>query len=88
VSLGTSFSGEATTPNEAREDYTLNNWSFTRLFRSFINLLDGQETWVKVRNSLPPKVQGRYHRLNIEFTGDEPRLDAIKSMLDLEKQAS
>lgn len=57
-----------------------------RLLRSFMMLLDGQKTWIDALNSVPQQYRSRYHRLNVDFHGQEPQIDKVESMQDLIQQ--
>ena len=65
----------------------LRNRYIPRLFRSFLNLFVGESRWQELQNGLLPQFRDRYHRLNIEFLGDEPELDAVRAMPKLRQQA-
>ena len=41
----------------------------------------------ELQNSLPLHFRDRYHRMNIEFYGDEPELDDLKAIPSLQHQA-
>ena len=58
-----------------------------RLFRSFLNFFVGESRWQELQNSLSPQVRDRYHRMNIEFFGDEPELDDLQAIPNLRQQA-
>lgn len=88
VSLGTGY-----TPNPEEENDSDQKISFLRsrcvprLFRSFLNLFVGESRWQELQNSLLPRFRDRYHRLNIEFHGDEPELDDVQAMPNLRQHA-
>ncbi|KAF1840101.1 FabD/lysophospholipase-like protein [Cucurbitaria berberidis CBS 394.84] len=50
---------------------------YRRLFRSFERSLDGEDAWKRFYNSIALSLRPRYHRLNVRFTGTEPRLDDV-----------
>jgi hypothetical protein len=88
VSLGTGFKR-----GPALEDGGHEKLSFfrarcvPRLFRSFLNFLGGETRWQELRNSLSPEFRDRYHRLNLEYFGDEPELDDVQAMPSLRQYA-
>jgi hypothetical protein len=63
-----------------------NDRFFVRLFRNYMQSLDGEYAWKRFYNSLPQKVRHRFHRLNVRFKGAEPCLDDADSMPALKSQ--
>jgi len=57
-----------------------------RLFRSFLNFFVGETRWQELQNNLEPHIRQRFHRLNVEFSEDEPELDDLQSMSALQRQ--
>ncbi len=87
VSLGTGVSKRYDkTLKEAQNETLFRSRFLSRLFRSFMLLLDGQRTWNELWNSLSLDTRDRYHRLNTEFDGPEPQLGDIRAMNNLEQQ--
>ncbi|KAH8787540.1 acyl transferase/acyl hydrolase/lysophospholipase, partial [Hyaloscypha sp. PMI_1271] len=88
VSLGTGY--KRNTEDDCDSDQKasfIRNRCVPRLFRSFLNLFVGESRWQELQNSLLPRFRDRYHRLNIEFNGDEPELDEVRAMPNLRQQA-
>lgn len=87
VSLGTGFRRNLD-PEVAATQKTLPFRSrfVPRLFRSFLNFFVGETRWQELQNSLEPQFRDRYHRMNIEFYGDEPELDDLQAMPNLRQQ--
>lgn len=46
--------------------------------------MDGEKMWRDVINSVPERARHRYHRLNITFEDQEPAIDDVAAMEDLE----
>lgn len=59
---------------------------YERLFRNSMQGLDGERSWKRFYNNLPPNVRSRFHRLNLRFKGAEPRLDDASSIPALTSQ--
>lgn len=59
-----------------------------RLCRSFMTGLDGELTWRNLLNHLEKDAEDRYFRLNVQFGGQEPRLDDISAMDKLSHDVS
>jgi hypothetical protein len=53
-----------------------------------MNFFVGESRWQELQNTLPPQVRERYHRLNVEFYGEEPDLDDVQAMPGLQQQAT
>lgn len=88
VSLGTGFKRNHDPETGAMEKRSLFRSRFVpRLFRSFLNFFVGETRWQELKNSLESQARGRYHRMNIEFYGDEPELDDLQAMPNLRQQA-
>jgi hypothetical protein len=62
--------------------------SLPRLSRSFMNFFIGETRWQKLQNTLLPRFKDCYHRMDIEFYGEEPELDDVQSMPGLQQQAA
>lgn len=77
LSLGTGFAAEPASLGLVIPRF------YTRLFKSFMRNLNGEDAWIRFRNSLDPKTRPRYHRLNVKFTGPEPSLDDAKQIPSL-----
>jgi len=87
--LGTGFRKDSDEETDTREKKLfLRTSCVPRLFRSFLKFFNGERRWQELQNSLIPEVRNRYHRLNIEFFGDEPQLDDLQVMPNLKKQAA
>ena len=77
LSLGTGFATEPASLGLVIPRF------YTRLFKSFMRNLNGEDAWIRFHNSLDPKTRPRYHRLNVKFTGPEPSLDDAKQIPSL-----
>jgi hypothetical protein len=88
VSLGTGGSR----PN-AEEPYTpgsrgrLTDGWIPRVCRASWEAMAGDKDWKALASFGRPKSSGKYHRLDIEFDGPEPRLDAVSDMASLQSRA-
>jgi hypothetical protein len=88
LSLGTGFRRACDTEAEGAEKSSfLRDRCVPRLFRSFLNFFVGETRWRELQNGLQPQFLDRYHRMNIEFYGDEPELDDLQAMPSLRQQA-
>ena len=88
LSLGTGFKRSSDDDNEIpKKPSFFRSRCIPRLFRSFLNSLVGETRWQELQNSLPMHMRNRYHRMNIEFFGDEPELDDVQVMSSLQQQA-
>ncbi|TVY92352.1 Calcium-independent phospholipase A2-gamma [Lachnellula willkommii] len=89
LSLGTGFRRVPDAENEKENNLTfVQALCGPRLFRSFLNMFVGEKRWQELQNTLLPHTKERYHRMNIEFFGDEPSLDDIPVMPSLEQQTN
>jgi len=52
-----------------------------------MNFFVGESRWQELHNTLSPKSRERYHRFNIELYGNQPELDDVKAIANLEQQA-
>lgn len=88
VSLGTG----SPRPN-AKELYTsgsrglLKDGWIPRFLRGSWETMAGNRDWKALVSSGRAKSSGKYHRLDIEFDGPEPRLDAVSDMASLQSRA-
>lgn len=57
-----------------------------RLWNSFMRTIDTEESYKRFKNSLPAALRSRFHRLNLQFQGNEPRLDDVTSIPSLKLQ--
>jgi hypothetical protein len=57
-----------------------------RSFRAFWETMRGKRAWNTVTSSGSVRSSGKYHRLDIEFSGNEPRLDDTDSIPDMESK--
>ncbi|TVY13661.1 Calcium-independent phospholipase A2-gamma [Lachnellula arida] len=88
LSLGTGFKKRSDIEGEDKKKPSFfRARCIPRLFRSFLNFFVGESRWQELQNSLPHSVRHRYHRMNIEFNGDEPELDDLHVMASLRQQA-
>jgi hypothetical protein len=84
LSLGTGFRRVSDPENQTPGTLSFLKARYVpRLFRSFLNFFVGETRWQELQNSLTPQDQNRYHRLNVEFYGDEPELDDLQAMPNL-----
>lgn len=89
LSFGTGFKQTLNPDMDAKhEDSFWQRRCVPRLFRSFLNSFVGEKRWQEVQNSLTLEAKNRYHRMNIEFYGEEPDLDDFQLMPSLQKQAT
>jgi hypothetical protein len=82
LSLGT---GTASTP-AGSESWWKSRFT-SRIFKSFMRTLDGEDAWKRFYNSLAPASRDRFHRLNIRFSGTEPSLDDALRIPELKVRA-
>lgn len=80
LSLGTGTGPDATSPQKTPVRHTFRDGFISRLCRSFMTGLDGELTWRNLLNHLEKDAEHRYFRLNVQFGGQEPRLDDITAM--------
>lgn len=59
-----------------------------RLFRAFMNSLDGENTWQELYNGIRDSRKDRYYRINTKFDGEEPQLDDVDKMEELNRATS
>ncbi|KAI7475653.1 hypothetical protein KC351_g9958 [Hortaea werneckii] len=57
-----------------------------RIFKTFMNSLDGERIWHDLHNSLPELAKDRFHRVNLKIKGLEPAIDDLNGMRDLKAQ--
>ena len=60
---------------------------FSRLYKTFMLNLDGEQAWRELINTLPPEKKPRYHRLNLSLKGPEPAIDDAAAMTLLKSYA-
>lgn len=58
-----------------------------RFLRGSWETMAGDRDWKALVSFGRPKSSGKYHRLDIEFDGPEPRLDAVSDMASLQSRA-
>lgn len=88
LSLGTGYRRAPESESESpRKQSFFRTRCVPRLFRSFLNFFVGETRWQELLMSLAPGVRSRYHRMNIEFFGDEPELDDLQAMPNMLQQA-
>ncbi|KAI1541065.1 Patatin [Pyrenophora tritici-repentis] len=58
-----------------------------RFCRGSLAAMAGDRDWKALVSFGRPKSSGKYHRLDIEFDGPEPRLDAVSDMASLQSRA-
>jgi len=87
LSLGTGFKRISEDDEHAEGLSFFRSRYVPRLFRSFLNSFVGESRWQELQNSLSPDFRDRYHRMNIEFYGEEPSLDDVGAITTLQKQA-
>lgn len=58
-----------------------------RFLRGSLEAMAGARDWKALVSFGRPKSSGRYHRLDIEFDGPEPRLDSVSDMASLQSRA-
>jgi hypothetical protein len=88
LSLGTGYKRDLESDHEKPEKASfLRDRCVPRLFRSFLNFFVGESRWQELQNSLSPQAKERYHRMNIEFYGNEPDLDDVQAIPSLQQQA-
>ncbi|CZR55716.1 uncharacterized protein PAC_05604 [Phialocephala subalpina] len=89
LSLGTGFKRTSDPDSESTQKPSFfQGRCVPRLFRSFLNFFVGETRWQELQNSLPVHARNRYHRMNVEFYGDEPDLDDLQVMPNLSRQAT
>ena len=59
-----------------------NHRFIVRIYRSFMNSMDGEKTWSEFHNQIPQDAD-RYIRLNVKLNQPEPALDAVSMMPSL-----
>ena len=59
----------------------------SRFLRGSWETMAGDRDWKALVSFGRPKSSGKYHRLDIEFDGPEPRLDAVSDMASLQARA-
>lgn len=59
----------------------------SRFLRGSMENMAGSRDWKALVSSGRPNSSGKYHRLDIELDGPEPRLDAVSDMASLQSRA-
>ena len=88
LSLGTGTEAEAKSPRSPRAPnfrHLFNDGFIPRLCRSFLSSLDGERAWRHSVNHLDNSARADYFRLNVSYSGEEPRLDDVNCMSSLRK---
>ena len=85
LSLGTGTDMSPKSPKAPHFRHILNDGFIPRIFRSFMSSLDGERAWRDLTNRLNEDSRTDYFRLNVSFTGEEPRLDDVRHIEDLRK---
>ncbi|KAK0866001.1 hypothetical protein LTR87_015181 [Friedmanniomyces endolithicus] len=88
LSLGTGTGQDGTSPQKTPLRPTFEDGFIPRLCRSFLTSLDGELTWRHLLNHLEKDAEHRYFRLNVQFGGQEPRLDDIGAMEKLSQDVN
>ncbi len=78
LSLGTGTEDNLKSPKAPNFRHLLNDGFIPRLCRSFMSSLDGERTWRNIANRLDESTKADYFRLNVPWTGEEPRLDDVE----------
>lgn len=88
LSIGTGCADSTMTTSRLGPVSPAKDRFLTRLFRTFMNGLDGEKIWHDFYNSLPAAVRPRYQRLNLPIKGPEPGIDDVAAMHSLKVQAA
>ncbi|KAL6716956.1 hypothetical protein ACLMJK_004869 [Lecanora helva] len=83
LSLGTGKGDSLKSPKAPHFRNVLNDGFVPRLCRSFMSSLDGERAWRDLANRLDEESKADYFRLNVPFSGEEPRLDDIRCIDEL-----
>lgn len=83
LSLGTGKEDDLRSPKAPNFRNVLDDGFIPRLCRSFMSSLDGERAWRDLANRLDDNSRGNYFRLNVPFSGGEPRLDDVGRMDEL-----
>lgn len=90
ISLGTGCSVAPKSHARRRHVGRKRGFAF-RLFDSFMASLDAEDAWRELLPQVPPSRRSNYHRLNVNFPGSVPLLNAagsVKWMTDLVDQVA
>lgn len=87
VDFAVSFGTGLVTDGTERTNIFSNLW-ISKLYESFMGLMDGQNTWRTYYNAIPEQHRARYHRLNMEFDGAEPQLDDLSCLTEITQKAA
>ncbi|KAI9656458.1 MAG: hypothetical protein M1821_004664 [Bathelium mastoideum] len=89
VSLGTGGPRcEASAPDTSGSRGLVRDGFISRAFRAFWESMRGKRAWKTLTGSGRTKSSGKYHRLDIEFDGPEPRLDDVESIPNLQSKVA
>lgn len=85
LSLGTGKEDSLRSPQAPKFRNVLNDGFIPRLCRSFMSSLDGERAWRDLANRLDDNSKSDYFRLNVPFSGEEPRLDDVERVEELRR---
>ena len=85
LSLGTGTRDLVQSPQVSTFRHIISDGFIPRLYRSLMSSLDGEQTWRDAVNRLDDRRKRKYFRLNVQFRGQEPRLDDVHSMDELRR---
>ena len=85
LSLGTGTKTDLQSPKAPHFRHVMNDGFIPRLYRSFISSLDGEHAWRDSVNRLDEIRKANYFRLNIQYPGEEPRLDDVGQIESLRR---
>ncbi|KAK1083181.1 hypothetical protein LTR33_003426 [Friedmanniomyces endolithicus] len=88
IFYGTGTAQDALSPQKTPVRPTFKDGFIPRLCRSFLTSLEGKLTWRHLLNHLEKDAEHRYFRLNVQFGGQEPRLDDIAEINKLSQDVN
>lgn len=87
VSLGTGCPrSDPAGPDASGTRGLIKDGCFPRCFRAFWETMRGSRDWQALTSSGRPKSSGKFHRLDVEFDGLEPRLDEVANIPSLQSK--
>ena len=90
LSLGTGTLSEegVGTGIQSEDGVSITNRFLLRVWNSWKQWLNAEEGYTRYINSVPQKSRPRYHRLSINFDGNEPGLDDALKIPDMKKSVT